>query len=189
MLNIKVKSGWVWLRDYMNDKKRSRSSECRWLSWPPPGIREPTVLQGAQHRYVIVTRWEKDWDGTEGTWVHWVRMECLRLGQGSLGRGDGIWVGPRKTWASLLAQMVKNLPAMQDTGVQSLGREDPLEKEVATHSSILAWRIPRKEEPGRLQSMGSQRVGHYWAIHTHTQFMSFPKKIRYSVWSSKKYDQ
>ena len=56
--------------------------------------------------------------------------------------------------------MVKNLPAMQETRVQSLGQEDPLEKEMATHSSILAWRISRTEEPGGLQSMGSQRVGH-----------------------------
>ena len=65
-----------------------------------------------------------------------------------------------KTRASLVAQMVKNLPARQETRVQSLGREDPLEKEMATHSSILAWRIPWMEEPGRLKSMGSQRVGH-----------------------------
>ena len=60
--------------------------------------------------------------------------------------------------ASLVAQVVKNLPAMQETRVQSLGQEDPLEKEMATHSSILAWRISRTEEPGGLQSMGSQRV-------------------------------
>ena len=58
--------------------------------------------------------------------------------------------------ASLVAQLVKNLPAMQETWVQFLGWEDPLEKEMATHSSILAWRIPWTEEPGRLQSMGSQ---------------------------------
>ena len=63
-------------------------------------------------------------------------------------------------WTSLVAQMVKCLPTMQETQVQSLGREDPLEKEMATHSSILAWKIPWTEEPGRLQSMGSQRVGH-----------------------------
>ena len=56
--------------------------------------------------------------------------------------------------------MVKNLPAMQETQVRSLGREDPLEKGTATHSSILAWRIPWTEEPNRLQSMGLQRVGH-----------------------------
>ena len=61
---------------------------------------------------------------------------------------------------SLVAQMVKNPPAMQETSVRSLGWEDPLEKGMATHSSILACRIPRTEEPGRLQSMGSQRVGH-----------------------------
>ena len=56
--------------------------------------------------------------------------------------------------------MVKPLSAMLETRVQSLGREDPLEKEMATHSSILAWKIPWTEEPGRLQSMGSHRVGH-----------------------------
>ena len=59
-----------------------------------------------------------------------------------------------------MAQRLKHLPAMQETRVQSLGREDPLEKEMATHSSILAWRTPWTEEPGRLQSTGSQRVGH-----------------------------
>jgi len=64
------------------------------------------------------------------------------------------------TWASLVAQRVKNLPAMWETWVQSLGWEDPLEEGVATHSSILAWRIPWTEEPGGLQSMGSHRVGH-----------------------------
>ena len=58
------------------------------------------------------------------------------------------------------ASGVKDPPAMQETRVQSLGGEDPLEKRMATHSSFLAWRIPRTEEPGRLQSMGSQRVGH-----------------------------
>ena len=59
-----------------------------------------------------------------------------------------------------LAHMVKNLPTMQETWIQSLGQEDPLEKEMATHSSILAWEIPWTEEPGGLQSMGSQRVGY-----------------------------
>ena len=63
-------------------------------------------------------------------------------------------------WVSLVAQMVKNLPAMQENLVQSLGQADPLEKEMATHSSILTWRIPWTEEPGKLQFMGSQRVGH-----------------------------
>ena len=61
---------------------------------------------------------------------------------------------------SLVAQTVKRLPTMRETWVQSLGREDLLEKEMAAHSSILAWKIPWMEESGRLQSMGSQRVGH-----------------------------
>ena len=63
-------------------------------------------------------------------------------------------------WTSLVAQMVKHLPIMWEIWVQSLGQEDLLEKEMATHSSILAWKIPWMEEPGRLQSMGSQRVRH-----------------------------
>ena len=58
-----------------------------------------------------------------------------------------------------MAQKIKRLPAMKETGAQSLGQEDPLEKGMATHSSILAWIIPWTEEPGGLQSMGSQRVG------------------------------
>ena len=63
----------------------------------------------------------------------------------------------------LMAQAVKNLPVMQETWVRSLGREDLLEEEVATHSSIPAWRIPRTEQPGGLQSMGSQRVRNNWS--------------------------
>ena len=66
----------------------------------------------------------------------------------------------------LVAQMVKNLPALWETQVKSLDWEDSLEKGMTTHSSILAWRIPWTEEPGRLQSMGSQRVGHYWMTFT-----------------------
>ena len=65
-------------------------------------------------------------------------------------------------WASLVAQRLKRLPPMRETRVRSLGWEDPLEKEMATHSRILAWRIPWTKEPGGLQSTGSQRVGHDW---------------------------
>ena len=65
-----------------------------------------------------------------------------------------------KFGASLVAQTVKRLPTMQETWVRPLGQEDPLEKDMATHSSILAWKIPWTGEPGRLQSMGSQRVRH-----------------------------
>ena len=72
--------------------------------------------------------------------------------------GEGNGNPLQYSWASLVAQMVKNLSAMQETWVQSLGWEDPLEKGMTTHSSILAWRIPWTEEPGRLQSMGSQEL-------------------------------
>ena len=77
-----------------------------------------------------------------------------------------------------MVQMVKHLPAMRETRVWSLGCEDLLEKGVATHSSILAWRIPRTEEPGRLQSMGSQRVGHYWVTSLHSLTWPWSKKWR-----------
>ena len=73
-----------------------------------------------------------------------------------------------KAWlqASLVAQTVKNLPAMQQTQVWSLGQEDPPENGVATHSNILAWRVPWTEEPSGLQSMGSKRVRHDWVTNT-----------------------
>ena len=67
---------------------------------------------------------------------------------------------PRFSLASLVAHTLKHLPAMQETWVRSLGWEDPLDKEMATHSSVLAQRIPWMEEPGGLQSTGSQRIGH-----------------------------
>ena len=92
---------------------------------------------------------------------------CKAGDQGSIpgsGRspGEGIDYWLQYSWASLVAQMVKNLPAMQETWDRYLGREDPLEKGMVSLSSILAWRIPWTEEPGGLQSMGSQRVGQDW---------------------------
>ena len=81
----------------------------------------------------------------------------MTLTVSSQGKGGLKWK-ESDVWASLVAQMVKNLPAMWATQVRSLGQEDPLEKGMATHSGILAWIIPWTEEPGRLQYMGSQRV-------------------------------
>ena len=74
--------------------------------------------------------------------------------------GEQIGYSLQYSWASLVAQLVKNPPEMQETRVQSLGWEDPLEKGMATHSSILSRRIPWTEEPDRLQSLRSPRVGH-----------------------------
>ena len=80
---------------------------------------------------------------------------------------DAVFVGSVHPYlthlvSSLAAQLLKNLPAMQETWVQLLGQENPLEKEMATHFSILAWRIPWTEKPGRLQSMGSQEYNTTW---------------------------
>ena len=79
--------------------------------------------------------------------------------------------------------MVKHLPAMQETRVRSLGREDPLEKEKTTHSSILAWKIPWSEEPDRLQSMGSQRVGHD-RVHIHLFLVARTVKNLPAMWET-----
>ena len=83
-------------------------------------------------------------------------------------------------WASLVVQLVKNPPAMHETQVQSLGQEDPLEKGMTTHSSILAWRITCTEEPGGLTSMGSQRVRHHWVTNTFT-FIQWSKNFSNSI--------
>ena len=77
---------------------------------------------------------------------------------------------------SLVAQTIKRLPTMWETEVRSLGWEDPLEKEMATHSSTLAWKIPWMEEHGRLQSMGSQRIGHDWVTSLHFTSLRLKKR-------------
>ena len=83
---------------------------------------------------------------------------------------NSFWLCLFLNWASLVAQTVENPPAMKETWDQSLGWKDPLEKGMETHSSILAWRIPWTEEPGRLQSIGWQRVRHDWSdlAYSHT---------------------
>ena len=98
--------------------------------------------------------------------------------------GKGIGNPLRYSWVSLVAQSVKNPPAMWETWVRSLGWKDPLEKGTATHSNILAWKIPRTEEPGRLQSMGLQRVGHDWVTFTFTRPMYCPLvRVKASVFN------
>ena len=88
------------------------------------------------------------------------RWELFEFLRGNLGYWQDIFHERYAIGASLVAQMLKNLPAKQETWVESLGLEDPLEKEMATYSSILPWKIPWTEESGRLKSMGSQRDGH-----------------------------
>ena len=87
---------------------------------------------------------------------------------------------PSLSGASLVAQIIKNLPAVQETWLQSPGLEDPLEKGMTTHSSILAWRIPWREESGGLHSMGSQRFRHNWVTNTFSFLLHpcFPQKMK-----------
>ena len=103
-----------------------------------------------------------------------------------------IWKATFSIWATLVTQMVKNLPSVQEIGVRSLGQEDQLEMGIATHFSILAWRIPWTEEPGGLQSMGLQRVRHDWATNTFIQYlsweMSFFLESCLGRWSEEKMD-
>ena len=102
-------------------------------------------------RWEYQTTWPASWEGQEAT---------VRTGHGTT---DWFQIGKGVRQASLVAQRLKHLPATRETSIRSLGWEDPLEKEMATHCSILAWRIPWTKEPGGLQSMGPQKVGHDWA--------------------------
>ena len=145
------------------------------LAWKIPWTEEPGRLQSMGSLTV-----RHDWATSLSlfTFMHWWRkcnpLQCFCLENPR--DGGACWAAvygvtqsrtrlkqlsssssiypPQYSWTSLVAQMVKNLPAMRETWVRSLVWEDPLEKGMATHSSILAWRIPWTEEPGRLQSMG-----------------------------------
>ena len=95
-------------------------------------------------------------------------------------------MGLQKSWtqlASLVTQSIKHLPAVQETWVWSLGREDPLEKGMATHYSILAWRIPWMEEPGRLQSTGSQRFRQDWTTSLATKTTTLTWSLAPGSWA------
>ena len=125
---------------------RSDSRGFQWLTqeWPEP---ECTSTEGTQPCSALLMCHQKHW---------FIWMQHL---------------GRIIAQASLVAQRLKRLPPMWETWVRSLGWEDPLEKEMVTHSSILAWRIPWMDKPGRLQSTGSQRVGHDWATSLSLSFI------------------
>ena len=144
------------------------ATHCSVLAWRIPGMVEPRgLLSVGSHRV------GHDWSGLAAavhTPIYTFSWKCSTDPH----KFDPIYsLHFLSTFplvlAFLVAQIVKCLSATWETQVQSLGREDPLEKEMATHSSTLAWKIPWTEEPGRLWSMGSQRVGYNWV----TSF-SFP---------------
>ena len=124
---------WVWV-----------NSRSWWWTWRP-GILQSMGSQRVGHNWATELNWS------------------LLPTSPDISSQSFSWTFLPSVQASLVAQRLKCLPPMRETWVQSLGQEDPLEKEMATHSSIIAWRIPWMEKPGRLQSTGSQRVGHNWA--------------------------
>ena len=132
---------WVQTLVWEDPLEKGRATHSSILTWRTPW----TV------RSVYYTPLYSPWDSEESDSIEWFSLSLfIRIFR-----------------ASLVAQTVKNLPATKETWIQSLDWEDPLEKETAVHSNILAWRIPWTEEPGGLQSMRSRRVGHHWATFTY----------------------
>ena len=129
------------------------------------GWKDPLEKEMATHSSILA--WEIPWteepDGLQS-------MRLQRVGHD--------WATSLH-FTSLVAQSVKNLPVVKETWVWSLGWEDPLEKEMTTHSSILAWKISWTQEPGGLQSMGLQRVGHNWV--TNTYLMTHNPSYNYTI--------
>ena len=124
---------------------------------------------------MVETDWGRNWVLFWWAWPCSVNLESNFLLMDGVVFPPCYLPGSKLWWTSLVAQPVKHLPTMWETRVQSLGWEDPLEKEMATHSSTLAWKIPWTEKPGRLQSMGSQRVGPGWV----TLLTQIIKKLSY----------
>ena len=133
------------LEDILEKEMTTHSSI---LAWRFPWMEEADGLQSMA------------WQRVGHTWAHTQVPHVSGIKQ--------YLPAPNGYWASLVAQRLKRLPGMWETRLWSLGWEDPLEKEMAPHSSTLAWRIPWMEEPGGLQSMGSQRVRHDWVTFTFT---------------------
>ena len=129
------------------------------LAWRIPWTEEPGELQSIGSQRV-----RHNWSDL----AHIAHSHTSTLLLGS-SPGEEIGYPLQHSWAFLVAQLVKNLPAMWETWVWSLGWEDLLEERMATHSSVLAWRIPWIEEPGGLQAMGLQRARHDWVTKHSTQ--------------------
>ena len=142
----------VWGRKLLCEMTFGSLLGRAWRSWPSAWAHFWVVLMG--------------WRPPLRSQTHSIRIIGFSWNRRTLNFVEAFMFKFIKTQASLVVQMVKNLPIMQETWVWSLGWEDPLEKEIGTHSSILAWRIPWTEESGGLQSMGLQRVRHDWATNT-----------------------
>ena len=148
---------------------------CNPVDCSPPGSSVHGILQARILEWVAISFSRGSSQPSEWTQFSRIAGRCFNL-----------WATREAplfllNYSFIMAQMVKNLPAMQETGIRSLGQEDPLEKGMATHSSILVWRIPCTEEPAGLQSMGSQRVGHDWLTEQQQRRDSQPAKVMKGV--------
>ena len=132
---------------------------CNPMDYSLPGSSVHGILQARVLEWVAIS--SSRGSSQPRDWTH---VSCISLHW----QEDSLPLNTSVIWASLLAQVVKNLPAVQEKWVWSLSQKDPLQKRMATYSSILAWRIPWTEEPGGLQSIGSQRFGHDWTTNTFT---------------------
>ena len=145
------------------------------------GVKCILLSNRSQSRRVIYRMIPPVWQSGKGRTMETVNRSVVGVGRRKRWTGRAqrvrravnlcsliLWRWTHIIWAPWVAQTVKNPPAVQETWVLSLGREDSLKKGMATASSTFAWRIPWTEKPGGLQSMGSQTVGHDWGINTHT---------------------
>ena len=148
-----------------------------WRAGEPAGLLTGCSALGSHQSLLSLLSWVEDSLSAPGS-SQWARHGPLAFSLVNLWLLlAGFWLTACGSRDSLLTQMVKSLPAMWETLVWSLGQEDPLEKEIAAHSSILAWKTPWMEEPGGLPSMGLQRVGHDWTtspFHLSVRLASFP---------------
>ena len=149
-LHFVVFIAFSWSPSLMIKGTSPRAGGCprpgRTACWENRGLLTPRSTDSQAALISLAPGW--------GQGTQWSRVCC------EIHRRSIDWAQVVPNWTSLVAQMVKYLPAKLETQVRSLGQEDMLEKEMATHSSTLAWKIPWKQESGGLQSMGSQRVGH-----------------------------
>ena len=152
---------WVWFPGLGRFPGEGNGNQLQYPCWENPMDR--WTWWGTVHGVVNSQTWLSNWALTH-THTH-THTHLITL--------------PKDFGLPWWLRWVKNVPAMEETQVQSLGLEDLLEKGMVTHSSILAWRIPWTEEPGRMQSTGLQRVGHDWATNTFT----FPKTLGFQGWT------
>ena len=165
---------WLHFHFHFHALEKEMATHSSILAWRIPGMREPGGLSSMESHRV-----GHDWsDIVAAAAIYSNRdtnifdyhpiLSSVHMDTKGQSERRRNWEIGIDIWASLVAKTIKNSPALQEIRVRSLGREDPMEKGMASHSSILPWKIPWTQKPGRPQSMGLQRVGHNWRTDTST---------------------